>query len=816
MGVSLDCTGAVVEYIQDTQIDFDGQVIKLYPAMLKARPKIPSPCRTDDGREFLTVRTDKREYSVIPVTITPKVALVPWHQPLEIDVTDFPTLARTGVHSDLELDLTRSITGRSLAEITELGRPDRLSTGGFMCQDEDIISVIRGDNRLALRLGMRHPELARPLLHLCNLIREAYPQTRQHRQTHTVFYAGREVYVDVLLTRGGQKSIFNDGIDGAWAIEIRRDLTKDEREFLDRQYPNLTQDERDDLTKRLSQILSGEMQPFYIWRYGFYEGHTAWRSDPIAIAFIFGLKSIEEIESAFPRQLPQVLTHHFARKRAVASAMQLGVDGRDHGQLKTERSFVVECGSQKTPERDLVSVLPLGLCSLVLFDGAQERNTDTSAAVQRHVEALHIPNNKEAMDALVAIGAPAVGPLVVILNEPLQGSVWEHRNVTKVLGRIGGAEAERGLLGALQNDKVDNNVRRFAAEAVGQLGSPQVREALLATFQDKSLDIQLRATALYEVKNYPSEEVVDLLKIAMHADEAPIHYRAGEALAEIGTPVAIEALVEGLRVHPACLFDAEVREALVKTPTEDAIRVLVKTLGADRWTVRTNAEATLEEMGKSAVPHLVRAVEDTNPLTRWHVLVLLRKLQGMKATETLLKSLDDDHWMIRNEAAVALAKLNNPCAAERLTGMLDDDRPQAQLEAAWILGEMRAASAVPALQSMLENSKSSARWMSAISLGKIRPRESSNLLIRQLRADDLCLRRAAAWALAQGASDASDKALAALQEACKDDDREVRLWATVALEKAAAANVAPAVVSCSRPRRNRLAILRPHAIARSR
>jgi hypothetical protein len=43
-------------------------------------------------------------------------------------------------------------------------------------------------------------------------------------------------------------------------------------------------------------MLSGEMHPFYIWRYGFYEGHTAWRSDPIAIAFIFGLKSIEEIE----------------------------------------------------------------------------------------------------------------------------------------------------------------------------------------------------------------------------------------------------------------------------------------------------------------------------------------------------------------------------------------------------------------------------------------------------------------------------------------------------------------------------------------
>lgn len=785
-GVSRGHNASAVEYDQDTQIVFRGEAISLYPAMFKVRPKIPSPYRTADGREFLTVRTDNKEYSVIPVTVTPKVAVLPWNQPLEIDFADFPTLARTGVHSDLELDLTRSITARSLAEITELGRPDRLSTSGFMCQDEDIISVIRGDNRLVVRLGMRHEELARPLLHLCNLIREAYPQTRQHRQTHTVFYAGKEVSVDVLLTRGGQKSIFNDGIDGAWAIEIRRDLTKDETEFLDREYPNLTQGERDDLVKRLSQMLSGEMQPFYIWRYGFYEGHTAWRSDPIAIAFIFGFKSLEEIESAFLGQLPQVLTRHFVRRQAVESTTQVPVGGRRHGRPKTERSFAVQRRPQEILERDLASVLPLGLCCLVLGDDTTAPENNTLAAMQRNIEALHIPNNKEAMDALVAIGAPAIGPLVVILNEPPQESNWRHRNVAKVLGRIGGVKAEQGLLGVLQNDKLDNNVRRFAAEAVGQLRSPRVRETLIATYQDKSLDMHLRATALYALKYFPSDEVVDLLKIAMRADEAAIHYRAGEALAEIGTPVAVMGLVEGLKVHPACLFDTEVREVLAKTPTEETIRVLIEAVGADRWTVRSNAEATLEEIGRPAVPLLERAIEKTSPLARWHVLVLLRKIQGMKATEILLKALDDNHWMIRNEAAVALAKLNNPLAVGHLTGMLDDDKPHVQLEASWILGEMRAASAVPSLQNMLENSRSSARWMSAISLGKIGPGESTGLLIKALRADDLRLRRAAAWALAQGTS---DKALPALQEACKDGDREVRLWAKVAQEKASTANV---------------------------
>ena len=46
-------------------------------------------------------------------------------------------------------------------------------------------------------------------------------------------------------------------------------------------------------------------------RYGFYEGHTAYLVDPIAIAYIFGLRSIEEIEAAFPERLDGILTAHF-------------------------------------------------------------------------------------------------------------------------------------------------------------------------------------------------------------------------------------------------------------------------------------------------------------------------------------------------------------------------------------------------------------------------------------------------------------------------------------------------------------------------
>jgi hypothetical protein len=66
----------------------------------------------------------------------------------------------------------------------------------------------------------------------------------------------------------------------------------------------------DTLIAKLSYIHTGEMVPYYIMRYGFYEGHTSYRADPIALAFIFGLRTLDEIENALPGQLYSVLTDH--------------------------------------------------------------------------------------------------------------------------------------------------------------------------------------------------------------------------------------------------------------------------------------------------------------------------------------------------------------------------------------------------------------------------------------------------------------------------------------------------------------------------
>ena len=61
---------------------------------------------------------------------------------------------------------------------------------------------------------------------------------------------------------------------------------------------------------RISFLNIGEMQPQYIMRYGFYEGHTFWRACPVAISYIFGFKSLEELDKIFEGDLFKIITTH--------------------------------------------------------------------------------------------------------------------------------------------------------------------------------------------------------------------------------------------------------------------------------------------------------------------------------------------------------------------------------------------------------------------------------------------------------------------------------------------------------------------------
>lgn len=303
------------------QITYNQKTYSLYPNTLNQLPAIPSPWTNEEGSEIIIGITRENKYTLIPVTLVneklpngEKLRMKRSEQ-LKVDVEDFPVLAKTGLHSEIELDQTKTITGRSIAEITDSGRPGGSSGAGFMAHDEDIISMLIGDNRLVKKLGSTHPEIVRPLFHVWNLILEGIEHgVWKNERIHSESIRYNHHFIHLKYGgRGWQESIFNDEIQGAYHIEMWRELDQNEKEFLKNTYAHLSEEDRADLMKKISHIHTGEMVPYYAMRYGFYEGHTGYRADPIAIAFIFGLKSIQEIEKAFEGNLFKVLTNHFIR-----------------------------------------------------------------------------------------------------------------------------------------------------------------------------------------------------------------------------------------------------------------------------------------------------------------------------------------------------------------------------------------------------------------------------------------------------------------------------------------------------------------------
>jgi HEAT repeat protein len=132
--------------------------------------------------------------------------------------------------------------------------------------------------------------------------------------------------------------------------------------------------------------------------------------------------------------------------------------------------------------------------------------------------------------------------------------------------------------------------------------------------------------------------------------------------------------------------------------------------------------------------------------------------------------------MVRNEAAVALAKMKSARAVGPLHRLLQNKSAFVREEAAWILSEMKAGTALNPLVRALDDPESG--WMAALALGKIGSQKAAQPLIDLLQSRHVKTRRAAAWALDKIPS---EKAMAHLRNALKDQDEEVRFWASQAL-----------------------------------
>lgn len=129
---------------------------------------------------------------------------------------------------------------------------------------------------------------------------------------------------------------------------------------------------------------------------------------------------------------------------------------------------------------------------------------------------------------------------------------------------------------------------------------------------------------------------------------------------------------------------------------EKAMLILLEVMRDAAWPIRQFAAAVLADIELPLLTGLAQAIEDLEDRTRETTLAALRQL-GKNALPTLVRLLRSDNWHRRRGAVWALGELRDKAAVPLLVETLTDSDHLVSADAAEALGNIRDADAIPAL-----------------------------------------------------------------------------------------------------------------------
>lgn len=601
-----------------TEVNRENLII--YPDVSGTRPEITSPVIDENGREYVLFCLDGNKYSWVDATMENGEAFNykegkygKGNQNLP-DELDFPHFAQHGIHSGKELSSCLSITGRSVSHITVDGRPWASSGVGFLADEETILSVIWGDNKIVRKMGLTHPDIARPLFHVVNgsgMMGKLDAERIQEVQGYDVsriIYNDKEISYDITGSRGWQESIFDDEILGSGHIHMWGTVDEEDLLFLDDHYKDLSAEHRDSLKNMLSHIHTGNMVLYYITRYGFYEGRNEYKPDPLVVAYMFGLRTIEEIHEASGGNLFTYLTTPNTENPPFKDVRRKTKDGRKGITLDMEKPITSTPQpatrnpqpATRNPQRATRNPQPATIDSLV----------SALAAAGRHWN--------EPAGELIAIGDPAVPALVELLFDKNQ-SQWS---------------------------------RRVAAMTLNQIRSPLTVEPALKLLFDKDEDWGLRNQIIPSLRGFDLSAVKDELWETFNSTQRETYWgNIADLLRTADTALAYQAYHK-LYIIRDGYGKRTALQNLASLRPHEATYWYLQGLQTDDWMTGNVAMDSLVSIKNLDEGLLIELYDNdkTTEETRWRIIHVLGQLNLPDTKMLLEKASKDTSWLIRMES----------------------------------------------------------------------------------------------------------------------------------------------------------------------
>lgn len=307
------------------------------------------------------------------------------------------------------------------------------------------------------------------------------------------------------------------------------------------------------------------------------------------------------------------------------------------------------------------------------------------------VSVVSLSRPAAAADAPPASAAPGLAPEArTRLHEALAGaeSFKVRLQAALVLGRRGDAALDLEALTAALRHDDHYTVRGAAALALGHLGSPEAVEPLLDALDDPEAFV--RKGAREAVGRLAGPDALPYLQLARAREEPAVRRLAAETAAKIDGPAA-RAVVVGFLGDPDPQVEAVVVAALHGWPRDAAVDALVAALGDPSYRVREGAARLAAAFPDPRLVHPL-AARLAAPLEEPHVQVAasrsLEALRDLLETEDLVK---------------------------RVLGLVDRD---ARVEAITLLGIQGGPRAVEVLGRALEDPDVRIRGYAVMALGR--------------------------------------------------------------------------------------------------
>ena len=206
-----------------------------------------------------------------------------------------------------------------------------------------------------------------------------------------------------------------------------------------------------------------------------------------------------------------------------------------------------------------------------------------------------------------------------------------------------------GLIRALRFP--DTAVQLGAAQALGALG-PVAIDHLLHALHSRNKSVKLGIIgALTEIRSSAS---IKPLTGLLSDRNSEVRWQAAIALGEIGDPVAIDPLMAALGDS-----DKYVRYGAAISLTELGWKPRDVTERACYFAALLEWQA-VRQIGRPAVPALVRLLQDKDSLVRIKAVDLLGEIGDTAATPALMRSLGDADREVRWHAALAAPRCTIP------------------------------------------------------------------------------------------------------------------------------------------------------------